>query len=102
VVSSTPNKEIKRRGEVKTQGRLVRFKTGISAGLFEVLEVSMTRVPEKSAMGLPSKQRNGFKVHSLSKEQASGSWRNSGNQPYQESHYRGSLASLGPPMRQRF
>jgi len=72
VESSTPNKEMKRRGEVKTQGRLVRFKTGISAGLFEVLEVSMTRVPEKSAMGLPSKQRNGFKVHSLSKEQASG------------------------------
>jgi ribosomal protein S4E len=71
VVSSTPNKEIKRRGEVKTQGRLVRFKTGISAGLFEVLEVSMTRVPEKSAVGLPSKQRNGLKVHSLSKEQAS-------------------------------
>ena len=32
----------------------------------------MTRVPEKSAMGLPSKQRYGFKVHSLSKEQASG------------------------------
>ncbi len=31
----------------------------------------MTRVPEKSAMGLPSKQRDGFKVHSLSKEQAS-------------------------------
>jgi len=26
---------MKRRGEVKTQGRLVRFKTGISAGLFE-------------------------------------------------------------------
>ncbi len=32
----------------------------------------MTRVPEKSAMGLLSKQRNGFKVHSLSKEQGSG------------------------------
>ncbi len=32
----------------------------------------MTRVPEKSAMGLPSKQRYGFKVHSLSKEQGSG------------------------------
>ncbi len=63
---------MKRRGEVKTQGRLVRFKTGMSAGLFEGLEVSMTRVSEKSAMGLPSKQRYGFKVHSFSKEQASG------------------------------
>jgi len=71
VESSTSNKEIRRWGEVKTRGRLVRFKTGMSAGLLRGSEVSMTRVPEKSAMGLPSKQRDGFKVHSLSKEQAS-------------------------------
>jgi len=45
---------MKRRGKIKTQGRLVRFKTGISAGLFEVLEVSMTCVPEETAIGFPS------------------------------------------------
>jgi len=44
-------------GEVKTQGRLVRFKTGMTGGLFGGLEVSIRGVPEKSAMGLPSKQR---------------------------------------------
>ncbi len=32
----------------------------------------MTRVPEKPGVGLRSKQRNGLKVHSLSKVQGSG------------------------------
>ena len=52
-----PNKEIKRREKVKTQGRLGRFKAGRSAGLFKGLEVSMTGVSEQLGVGLPSKQR---------------------------------------------
>ena len=54
------------------RGRLVLFLTGGVPVFLRGLEVSMTPVSEESGMGLPSKQRNGFKVHSLSKEQASG------------------------------
>ena len=55
--SSTPNKGIKRPEEVKTQGRLGRFKTGRIAGLFKRLEVSMTGVSEQFRVGLLSNQR---------------------------------------------
>ena len=73
--SSTSDKETTKRGEVNTQGKTCLAQNLRSAGLLAGIggsEMSMTLVPEKPGMGLRSKQRNGLKVLSLSKEQGSG------------------------------